>query len=127
MTSCVTFSLFFLRDQVCATYFDFGFAAWREVVVILATYLPLFVLSVDLIINRVPLSYKHLYMNLIVICAYIAVNVISQLIQGRPIYGYHFAIRSNYDNNFNFGTDLYKDDQWAQDNIKSCGEWFGWG
>lgn len=80
VTSCITFTVFFLRDQVCATYFDFGFAHWREVVVIVATYLPMFVLVVDLLINRVPLSYKHLYMNLIIICAYISVNVISQLI-----------------------------------------------
>jgi hypothetical protein len=96
------------------------------VVVILATYLPLFVLVIDLIINRVPLSYKHLYMNLIVILAYIAINVISQLIQDRPIYGKHFAIRANYGNNFNFGTDLYKNDQWALDEIDSCANYFGW-
>lgn len=115
VTSCITFTVFFLRDQVCATYFDFGFAHWREVVVIVATYLPMFVLVVDLLINRVPLSYKHLYMNLIIICAYISVNVISQLIQDRPIYGYHFAIKGTYGNNFNFGSDLYKDDQWAKD------------
>lgn len=120
VTSCITFSLYFLKDQVCATYFDFGFAQWREVVVILATYLPLFVLVVDLIINRVPLSYKHLYMNLVVIVAYIAINIISQFIQNRPIYGYHFAISSSYGNNFNFGKDLYKDNQWALDEIDSC-------
>jgi len=110
VTSCITFTFSFFRDQVCATYFDFGFSQWREVVVILATYLPLFVLVIDLIINRVPLSYKHLYMNLTVILAYIAINVISQLIQNRPIYGNDFAIKSNYGNNFNYGKDLYKDD-----------------
>ncbi len=96
-------------------------------VVILATYLPLFVLLVDLIINRVPLSYKHLYMNLIVILAYIAINVISQLIQDRPIYGKHFAIRTNYGNNFNFGPDLYKDNEWALKEIDICADHFGWG
>jgi len=127
ITSCITFSFFFIRDQVCATYFDFGFAHWREVVVILATYLPLFVLVVDLIINRVPLSYKHLYMNLIVILAYIAINVISQLIQDRPIYGEHFAIRTNYGNNFNFGPELYDKDEWAQKEIDICATYFRWG
>lgn len=76
VTSCLTFSIFFLRDQVCATYFDFGFAQWREVIVILATYTPMLVLIIELLINRVPLSYKHLYMNLIIIGIYISLNVI---------------------------------------------------
>ena len=77
VTSCVTFSTFFLRDQICATYLDFGFSRWREVVVIMATYTPLLVLSIELIINRVPLSYKHTLMNLIIICLYISLNVLS--------------------------------------------------
>ena len=127
VTSCLTFSLFFMRDQVCSTYFDFGFGHWREVIVILATYVPLFVLLVDLFINRVPLSYKHLYMNLVIICVYISINVISQIIQDRPIYGYHFAIRANYDNNFDFSEGNYKDDQWAIKEINDCKNYFGWG
>ncbi len=80
VTSCITFSIYFFRDQVCATYFDFGFAPWREYVVILATYVPMFVLLIDLVINRIPLSYKHFLMNLIIIVVYIVVNILSQLI-----------------------------------------------
>ena len=80
VTSCLTFSLFFFTDQICATYLDFGFSQWRFVVVVLATYLPALVLIVELFINRVPLQYNHLSMNLIIIAVYIAINWLSQLI-----------------------------------------------
>jgi hypothetical protein len=80
VASCITFTIFFSRDQICSTYFDFGFAQWREAIVIMATYTPMLVLSIELLVNRVPLSYKHLYMNLIILGIYISLNVIGQII-----------------------------------------------
>ncbi len=58
--SVVLFSAFLKEDQLCATQLDFGFAGWRRVVVYIATYFPLFVLFVDLMMNRLVLSHKHL-------------------------------------------------------------------
>jgi len=52
ITSVLLFTAFFFREQICATYIDFGIAKWRALVVILATYLPLPVLLIDFSINR---------------------------------------------------------------------------
>ena len=69
-------------------------------VVYIATYFPILVLSVDLIINRVALSYKHLLTNLVVFFLYLFTAWIASLLQNRPTYANHLAFKKTYGNPF---------------------------
>ena len=100
VTSVVLFTLFLKDEQVCATYFDFGFAQWRGAVVFIATYFPMLVLVVDFIINSVVFSYNHLVTNVIFFLFYIFITFIGSSIQDRPIYANHLAFRSTYGSNY---------------------------
>lgn len=86
-TSTVVFTFFFLKDQICATYFDFGVSYWRAVVVVLATYTPMVVLILDLSINRIPIAFKHLALTIGLLALYFLVTLIGSSIQDRPVYG----------------------------------------
>lgn len=100
MTSVVLFTLFLSDEQVCATYFDFGFAQWRGAVVFIATYFPMLVLVVDFMINSVVFSYKHLLINVLFFLFYIFITFIGSTIQDRPIYSNHLAFRSTYGSDY---------------------------
>ena len=118
MTSVVLFTAFLKDEQVCQTYFDFGFDEWRMYVVYIATYFPILVLSVDLVINRIALSYKHLLTNLIVFLLYVSCAWIASLLQNRPTYANHMAFKKNYDNPFSNGYNTM--DPWTNATANNC-------
>jgi len=93
MTSVVLSSAFFIREQICATYLDFGVAQWRDIVVILATYIPLPVLLIDLSMNRINTSYKHVILHILFFGLYVFFTFVGESIQNRPIYGKYLAFK----------------------------------
>jgi len=118
VTSVVLFSLFLSEEQVCSTYFDFGFAPWRGVVVFIATYFPMLVLVVDFLINSVVFSYKHLLTNVVFFLFYIFITFIGSTIQNRPIYANHLAFRGTYGNNYQMPSGNATD--WAVVTAHNC-------
>jgi len=50
---------------------DFGFAEWRRDVVFIATYFPIFVLTIDLGMNKLVISHKHIITTLFIFLAYL--------------------------------------------------------
>lgn len=123
VTSTVLFSVFLWRDQVCATYFDFGWDQWRGVVVFVATYFPMFALLVDFTMNRLVLSYKHLIVNLIILGLYFFVAFVGSMIQDRPIYANHLPFKKNYGNNYDLSKELTG---WGKEEREKCIDYFVW-
>jgi hypothetical protein len=76
----VVSSIFLIQDQVCATYFDFGFNEWRGYTVFIATYLPMGVLLIDFLFNKLLLPFKHLIFSLGFFLIYIGIAWIGTLI-----------------------------------------------
>ena len=85
-------------------------------VVYIATYFPILVLSVDMIINRVALSYKHLLTNIIVFLLYIFSAWIASLLQNRPTYANHLAFKETYGNHFTY----VEKDSWTISTANNC-------
>jgi len=79
---------------------------------------------IELMINRVSMSYRHISMNLVIIGLYLAVNSIGQLVQDRPIYGMHLAIRSHYSNDFSWS--IEKLDDFGIKQMELCKSHFAW-
>jgi hypothetical protein len=100
VTSTVLFSVFLREEQVCQTYFDFGFDQWRKYVVLIASYFPMFALLIDLMISRVVLSYKHIVPAIFILALYFLITFLGSLVQSRPIYAKHLAYFYNYDNDY---------------------------
>jgi hypothetical protein len=103
-TSVALFSAFFMDDQLCSTQLDFGFALWRRNVVFIATYFPIFVLSVDLMFNCLVFSHKHIITTFIIFLAYLGGAWVGSKIQDRPIYAGHFAFQPCYGNDYDYST-----------------------
>lgn len=113
----VVSSVFLIEDQVCATYFDFGFDQWRGVTVFIATYLPMGVLVIDFIFNKLVLPMKHLAFTLAFFLVYIAIAFIGTLVQDRPIYG-HMPFLHEYGNNYDYTKKMPSD--WAVSKRDDC-------
>lgn len=71
VSSVTLFSAYLMQDQLCATQLDFGFAEWRRDVVFIATYFPIFALTIDLSMNRLVLSHKHIATTLAIFLLYL--------------------------------------------------------
>ena len=125
VTSAVLFSAFLFEDQICATYFDFGFEQWRGVVVFIASYTPILVLFIDFVMNKLVISYKHLITNVVLLGFYFLGTFFGSLIQGRPIYANHLAYKSNYTNNYASINDKDLTD-WGIAKRNYCLGYFNW-
>jgi hypothetical protein len=123
VTSTIIFTAFLRNDQICSTYFDYGFNQWRGVVVDLATYTPMGVLLIDFAMNKIPLSYRHLLVNLLVLGLYFFIAFIGSTIQDRPIYPNFLAFKSTYSHNFFFEQKL---DKWGEVRKQECLDSFDW-
>jgi len=122
VTSAVLFSVFFMKEQICATYFDFGFAYWRGVVVFIATYFPIVVLTIDFLVNRIVFSYKHLLFNILTFLLFVFATFIGSVAQDRPAYANHLAFRRVYGNNYTEPTNYstLSDPAWAKEKAQDC-------
>lgn len=105
VTSTVLFSVFLWEEQVCQTYFDFGFDQWRSYVVFIASYFPMFALLIDLMISRVVLSYKHVIPAIFILALYFLITFLGSMVQSRPIYAKHLAYFYKYDNDYTIKKD----------------------
>ena len=68
--SIVLFSALLWEDQLCQTYYDFGFDVWRGYIICISTYLPLLVLIVDFSLNRLTISYRHVITTVVMLTLY---------------------------------------------------------
>ena len=59
-------------------------------------------LSIDLMLNRLVLSYKHLLTTLVIFFLYLFGAYVGTQIQSRPIYAGHLAFQSRYTNNYDY-------------------------
>lgn len=128
MASTLLFSLFFWEDQICQTYYDFGFQEWRGYVCVVATYLPMLALVIDFSLNRVTLSYKHLIIVTIVLALYILSTFIGSFVQSRPAYGNHLGYlqHKNFDWDERRNYPENKGSKWALERIDECESHFNW-
>jgi hypothetical protein len=80
-------------DQICLTFIDFGWLEWREIIIYMSVVSPLAALLVDLAMNRLVMSHKHLAINFILLVVYFFVfAVVGSAIQKfRPVYGPHLS------------------------------------
>lgn len=93
IVSNVIFFAFVKEEQVCYTFIDFGWDEWREIVIIASVISPLVALLVDLAMNRLVMSQKHIFINIFILFAYFFVFCIigSAIQKYRPVYGKHLS------------------------------------
>jgi hypothetical protein len=121
VTSAVLFSVFLMDEQICTTYFDFGFAKWRGVVVFIATYFPIVVLTIDFLVNSIMFSYKHLLQNIVAFLLFVFASFLGSIAQDRPAYPNHLAFKKVYGNNYtepNYNN--LSDPAWARWKAQDC-------
>jgi hypothetical protein len=71
-------------------------------VVYIATYLPLPVLLIDLSMNRLSTSCKHVILSVFFYGIYVFLTFLGEAIQDRPIYGKYLAYKKDFANNYDW-------------------------
>lgn len=79
VASTVLFSVFLWEDQICSTYYDFGFEQWRGYTIVIATYISILALMLDFAFNRINVSYRHLIINILMYTIYIFMAFIGSI------------------------------------------------
>lgn len=81
------------------------------------------VLLIDLSMNQLVFSYKHLISNVVLLGLYFLITFVGSTVQNRPVYANHLPFKGDYTNNYSY-PDLK--DEWAIERRQECKDYFEW-